>query len=896
MGKRKAQSQNPADESGDEAPPQGGKKLFVLKPPKPPGQGPSPTNQPSTRMAGAAPPNQFGTTFGLPNNVSGVPPPPSPSDASSLTTLSSSPSPPPIGPRGPDDRLPPVAQATSSGFSAPLAPSALSTPPVLSAPTGPVAPTTPPAPSAPSAPSAPLKVSGPSAHFVPSAGQPYSSGPTQYTISPNIGVSRRPVETSTKLPPQDLFHPRNKTHYGECVNKVLFWAYGHRELWNTVLACYFQTGERSPKDVASPFWSFACGFSGAFRRDWRLLDYHNFSGLSVTPYWLGPEEVDANLLLQATGGDRVILEDAMTRWSRDPQNFDTCQAILRGTFWTDEFLHDEAWYVMDGILKMAEGTKKSEKMAQAKKESPLLFAACLKDPWCGMVRETVKRKLPNDEEVEDTYEVEQRGSGPVRIHRTTKFSPKRQKLNAEYDYKMMDLGRPTQFHAVPPEERAIDANGNQLPWALEWPDDHPNARGQKRRPVETGPFGKSMRRKGSSRGSLRATRTATPAKKESSAVDGFMRGLEEDKRRAELYGEGIDPTASNATQQDIMTAPANKEPVQVSLYGFSSPTQWAAISHYEKVSGGMICEDYDRHPPIEARRFPTAFSSPHLASRRALTPLEKKMSMAYKGGEAWIRVTFDSAEAAERACHFSPHLIQGHWVYAEPYFDGVVPNHDKPIPLRPEDRQGDTTAAKPSHIPSHKTTQSLGPAFARNLHVQQAQTNATIPRSFVSNTVSQQDTPQRSQPESSSPSTASSATATAPSAATGSTNLRQRIFGPQSNEQSPLGQQSGSDAPGSASHAQQQQGNNFQGMTHFPDIPRIPLRPAHEAFLPQPTFTQRWLTYFEHLGLIPGDVIGNGVPRLENGDFDYANASFYWRFFYWFDTSFGTDICGLRDE
>lgn len=178
MGKRKAQSQNPADESGDEAPPQGGKKLFVLKPPKPPGQGPSPTNQPSTRMAGAAPPNQFGTTFGLPNNVSGVPPPPSPSDASSLTTLSSSPSPPPIGPRGPDDRLPPVAQATSSGFSAPLAPSALSTPPVLSAPTGPVAPTTPPAPSAPSAPSAPLKVSGPSAHFVPSAGQPYSSGPT----------------------------------------------------------------------------------------------------------------------------------------------------------------------------------------------------------------------------------------------------------------------------------------------------------------------------------------------------------------------------------------------------------------------------------------------------------------------------------------------------------------------------------------------------------------------------------------------------------------------------------------------------------------------------------------------------------------------------------------------
>lgn len=29
-------------------------------------------------------------------------------------------------------------------------------------------------------------------------------------------------------------------------------------------------------------------------------------------------------------------------------------------------------------------------------------------------------------------------------------------------------GRPTQFHAVPVEERAIDSQGKTLPWALEW--------------------------------------------------------------------------------------------------------------------------------------------------------------------------------------------------------------------------------------------------------------------------------------------------------------------------------------------------------------------------------------------------------------------------------------------
>ena len=30
------------------------------------------------------------------------------------------------------------------------------------------------------------------------------------------------------------------------------------------------------------------------------------------------------------------------------------------------------------------------------------------------------------------------------------------------------IGRPTQFHGVPLEERAVDAQGNRLPWALEW--------------------------------------------------------------------------------------------------------------------------------------------------------------------------------------------------------------------------------------------------------------------------------------------------------------------------------------------------------------------------------------------------------------------------------------------
>ncbi|KAL8716131.1 MAG: hypothetical protein Q9220_000036 [cf. Caloplaca sp. 1 TL-2023] len=450
-------------------------------------------------------------------------------------------------------------------------------------------------------------------------------------------------------------------------------------------------------------------------------------------------------------------------------------------------------------------------------------------------------------------------------------------------------GRPTQFHAVPPEERAYDENGNQLPWGLEWPDDHPLARSQKRRTVESGPFGKSMRRKGSSR----ATRTATPAKKESSAVDGFMKGLEEDQRRAELYNEGhATPKVTAGAQQDGVVPHTSKEPTQVMLFGFAPTIQWAAIAYYEKVSGGMICEDYERHPPAEARRIPTSFSSPGLGPRRALTAVEKKLSMSYKGGQTWVRVTFDSGGAAERACYYSPHVIQGYWVHAELYADGIIPNNDEPIPLTQEDRWTNTTSSPTSsQIPSHRITQSLGPAFARTMQSQQAQPNSTLPRSFTSNPNPEGRGLQKPGRESESPSTASSATATAPAAGPApannmlpdNTGLRRR------------------GSAGQGLNALQKNASlppqeNTQYMKFFPDVPRTVLRPASEAFLPQPTWNQQTLKYLEGLGLIPGDVIGHVVPRTDAGEFDWTKASFYWRFFYWLDRTLGTDICGLKED
>ena len=42
-------------------------------------------------------------------------------------------------------------------------------------------------------------------------------------------------------------------------------------------------------------------------------------------------------------------------------------------------------------------------------------------------------------------------------------------------------------------------------------------------------------------------------------------------------------------------------------------------------------------------------------------------------------------------------------------------------------------------------------------------------------------------------------------------------------------------------------------------------------------------------------IIGDQVPRKEDGTFDAASASLYWRFFWMVDGCFGTDFCGCRD-
>lgn len=301
------------------------------------------------------------------------------------------------------------------------------------------------------------------------------------------------------------------------------------------------------------------------------------------------------------------------------------------------------------------------------------------------------------------------------------------------------------------------------------------------------------------------------------------------------------------------------------IYGYSTNTQWAALDYFEKTSFGMICEDYERQPPSELRKYPNTYSASPRAHARPLTKAERALAFKYAGGNHWVKITFDSAEAAERAMENSPAQICGHWVHAQPY-RGSGPDFDEAIPIREDERKDGK--------PMHRAPQTIGTSFAQRGNLQQRNAS-TLPRSFNVNGAARENGLQLYGRDSPSSSTATSATATGANYP----DLGHRNK-PQVEPTAPISQQS----------------QNSQMMKHFPDVPRTALRPAHEAFLPVPTWWERQMQWLAGKGLIPGEIIGNSIPLTQSGEFDWMRASFYWKFFYWIDSHLGTDYCGLKDN
>jgi len=307
----------------------------------------------------------------------------------------------------------------------------------------------------------------------------------------------------------------------------------------------------------------------------------------------------------------------------------------------------------------------------------------------------------------------------------------------------------------------------------------------------------------------------------------------------------VDPNTAASSQN------LSREPTEVMLYGFGRDQQWAAIDFYEKISGGCIYEDYDRHPPHQ--RYDLSMSYSRATAQRSLSAAAKKKRNAYYGGNNWIKVTFDSPEAADLACDRSPHALHGHLVYAEP-FRGTGPPNDAPIPC--------------SNAGAQVDLQSL-------------------PRSFSTNTLSAG--PSNTSPSGSSK-TVSSATVT------GLEPPAQKLA-PRSISQPNLFSSDPFQSR-TTSLARQEQSVTQRPM-RIPGATRAVLLPADQAFLPTPPKYSSLLSSFPLVGYFlgpKGDATGSQVPRLEDGSFDWSNAGLYWRFFAWLDSFLGTDLCGLKAD
>lgn len=275
------------------------------------------------------------------------------------------------------------------------------------------------------------------------------------------------------------------------------------------------------------------------------------------------------------------------------------------------------------------------------------------------------------------------------------------------------------------------------------------------------------------------------------------------------------------------------------LRGFPEAYQYAAVAFYERVSLGEIYEEYDRFP--QNTRYDMSLSR-SVHSRSGPVPKEALAKVNnYHGGAHWIKVTFNSVEAADRACYNSPHTLHGHVVYAERY-RGEAPIRDEAIPATAE------------HLASVTTS----------------------PSQSISSTV---------QPNGQSSSTVTSETVTAarprtPETVNLQTNSRTTTTGAATDISSPLRRPKTPLIKGAQ---------------------RVKLMPAENALLPasnrwQQTFGA-WPVISFFFGAASSDIIGNELPRKDDGTFDWEKASWYWTFWALLDYYlFFANFLGLKGD
>ncbi len=225
------------------------------------------------------------------------------------------------------------------------------------------------------------------------------------------------------------------------------------------------------------------------------------------------------------------------------------------------------------------------------------------------------------------------------------------------------------------------------------------------------------------------------------------------------------------------------------------------------------------------------------------------------GGEHWVKVTFESAEAAEAAIYASPQSVLGHLVYAEPYH-GIPPSRDEAVPERSSfgNESDDGLRTTPSRRRASRPSSMTTAAFTRAM---------VVPGDF-------DYSPPRSQTSS-----RTADTATIGSLADTATVSSGTVTG-----------NSGAVTTGAQLSPTEPPTNN-EFCRAIPSVRKAKLLPVEDALLPAPSYTQRIMNHVPFVKWFSGTMIGNEVPRNDLGEFDWDRASLYWKFMYFLDRWFG---------
>ncbi|KIH87562.1 hypothetical protein SPBR_04935 [Sporothrix brasiliensis 5110] len=340
-------------------------------------------------------------------------------------------------------------------------------------------------------------------------------------------------------------------------------------------------------------------------------------------------------------------------------------------------------------------------------------------------------------------------------------------------------------------------------------------------------------------------------------------------------------------QQEAAYQKPQNQPTEVILRGYrSADYQYAALHHYEQIAG-RICEDYPRDPPIGSRRYRSSLrdgaarSAATLASngRSALTPAERQAVMRAASGQHWVKVTFESAQAADAALYASPQRILGHLVTAELY---------RGVPLSAAE---DVAIQDPDALDEYERAAHGGSRGGQGNDHGFGRYSVTSSHTVDSGTVTHDD-PFGAESR-------SSATGSSSATMTGSALRRQAWPASEDGARVDLDNAAAATPPEQQEQAAATAADN-EFCQRIPTARRATLKAPELALLPTESTMRRFVKRLPLLHRLTGTIIGNQVPRRENGLFDWEKASLYWKLIWWLDYLFllfaGEILDANRDE